>query len=70
MFVIGGAEIYRAALPHADELVLTEVELDVAGDTYFPKWERNEFVEVEREAHVAGDGTPFAFVTYRRRPAA
>ena len=68
--MIGGAEIYRAALPHADELVLTEVELDVAGDTYFPKWERDEFVEVAREAHVAGDGTPFAFVTYRRRPAA
>ena len=47
VFVIGGAEIYRAALPHADELVLTEVELDVAGDTYFPKWERDEFVEVD-----------------------
>lgn len=69
VFVIGGAEIYRAALPHADELVLTEVDLDVAGDTYFPKWERDEFVEVAREAHVAGDGTPIAYVTYRRRPA-
>jgi dihydrofolate reductase len=70
VFVIGGAEIYRAALPRADELVLTEVELDVAGDTYFPTWNRDEFVEIAREGHMAADGTPFAFVTYRRRTAA
>ena len=37
VFVIGGAEIYRAALPHADELVLTEVELDVAGRHVLPE---------------------------------
>jgi dihydrofolate reductase len=70
VFVIGGAEIYRAALPYADELVLTEVELDVAGDALFPEWPREEFAEAAREAHVAADGTPFAFVTYRRRTAA
>jgi dihydrofolate reductase len=67
VFVIGGAEIYRAALPHADELVLTELELVVAGDAFFPEWPRDGFVEVAREAHVSGNGTPFAFVTYRRR---
>jgi dihydrofolate reductase len=66
VFVIGGAEIYRAALPHADELVLTEIELDVEGDTFFPEWPREELVEVSREDHVAGDGTAYAFVTYRR----
>jgi dihydrofolate reductase len=67
VFVIGGAEIYRAALPHADELVLTEVELDVAGDTLFPAWPNGDFAEAAREPHVARDGTRFAFVTYRRR---
>ena len=40
VFVIGGAEIYAAALPFADELVLTEVDLDVDGDTFFPEWDR------------------------------
>jgi dihydrofolate reductase len=69
-FVIGGAEIYAAALPHADELVLTEVELDVAGDTFFPASARDEFEEVARDRHLSADGTPFAFVTYRRRAAA
>jgi dihydrofolate reductase len=67
VFVIGGAEIYQAALPHADELVLTEVELDVGGDTLFPAWSHGDFAEAAREPHVAGDGTRFAFVTYRRR---
>jgi len=67
VYVIGGAEIYRAALPHADELVLTEVDLDVTGDAFFPEWPREEFVEVAREPRVAVDGTRLAFVTHRRR---
>jgi dihydrofolate reductase len=66
VFVIGGAEVYAAALPHADELVLTEIELDVDGDTFFPEWDRDSFEEVSREQHVAGDGTRFDFVTHRR----
>jgi dihydrofolate reductase len=66
-FVIGGAGLYADALPFADELLLTEIELDVAGDTFFPDWARAEFVEVARSAHVSEDGTPFAFVAYRRR---
>lgn len=36
VWVIGGAEIYRAALPFATELQVTEVDLDVAGDTVAP----------------------------------
>ena len=68
VFVIGGAQIYAAALPLADELALTEIELTVAGDTVFPSFDPEEFREVAREANVAADGTPFAFVTYARRP--
>lgn len=64
--VIGGGELFAEALPLADELVLTELELEVAGDTFFPTWDRHEFVEIAREEHVAADGTRFAFTTYRR----
>jgi dihydrofolate reductase len=67
VFVIGGAELYASALPLADELVLTEVDADVEGDTFFPAFERSDFVEVAREPHTGSDGTPFAFVTYERR---
>jgi dihydrofolate reductase len=66
VFVIGGAELYAAALPHADELLLTEIDLEIAGDTFFPEWSRDGLVEVSREERVSADGTPFAFVTYER----
>ena len=65
VFVIGGAEIYAGALPYADELVLTEIDLGVQGDTFFPEWDPAAFEEVSREARVAADGTAFAFVTHR-----
>ena len=66
VFVIGGAEIYTAALPHADELILTEIDVGVEGDTVFQLWDRDAFEEVSREESVAADGTPLAFVRYRR----
>ena len=68
MFVVGGAEVYGAALPLADELLLTEIEAEVAGDTMFPAFDRAEFEETARERHVSENGAPFSFVTYERRP--
>lgn len=66
VFVIGGAALYAAALPLADELRLTEIDLAVDGDRFFPAWSRNEFNEVAREGHTSPDGVRFAFVTYER----
>ena len=58
-YVIGGAEIYALALPHADELALTEIDAVLDGDVFFPPWDRTRFVETSRDAR---DG--FSFVTY------
>ena len=68
LMVVGGAEIYRLALPHADRIHLTEVAGDYAGDTYFPALEPSDFRETEREVHEAGphDESAFAFVTLDR----
>jgi len=66
VFVIGGGEIYAAALPYADELLLTEIDAEIEGDTVFPRWERRAFVEIDRDEHVTADGTRFAFATYHR----
>ena len=65
--VIGGAEIYRLFLPHADRIELTEVHLNATGDTRLdplgPDW-----VEVARTSHVAeGERPAFDFVTLKRR---
>jgi len=61
-FVIGGGELYAQAVAEADELVLTEIEREIDGDTSFPRWDRTAFDEVEREHH---DG--YSFVRYRRK---
>jgi dihydrofolate reductase len=67
VFVIGGGELYAAAIDRADELRLTEIGAEHDGDTFFPSWERDVFEEVSREEHVSETGMPFAFVTYERR---
>ena len=66
-FVIGGGEVYAAALPHADELLLTEIGTVFEGpDAWFPEFASAGFAEVARAEHHSSDGTAFAFVTYRR----
>ncbi|MCL2021159.1 MAG: dihydrofolate reductase [Betaproteobacteria bacterium] len=69
MFVIGGEQIYRAALPFAQRLLLTEINLDVAGDAWFPAFSENEWQEIQREQRVSESGIAFAFVTYARNAA-
>lgn len=66
VFVIGGGELYAQALPLADDLYLTELDLEVEGDTVFPSWDRGAFVETSREPGTSAEGIRFAFVAYRR----
>ena len=65
-FVIGGGEIYAAALPFADELLLTEIDAEIEGDTFFPGFDRAQFAETSREEHESSEGIRFAFVVYDR----
>lgn len=68
VFVMGGADVYAQALPRADELALTEVDRVYDGaDAFFPPFDRSLFDEAGRRRETAADGTPIAFVTYRRR---
>ena len=71
VFCIGGGELYRAALPRADALYLTEIHRDFAGDATFPAIDRRVWRETARESHAsdAPGGFAYAFVTYRREPA-
>ena len=49
LFVIGGEQVFRAALPIADRILLTEIRLDVAGDTVFPEVEAGAWTVVSSE---------------------
>jgi dihydrofolate reductase len=66
-FVIGGAELYRHALPLAQRLELTEIGIEVDGDAFFPDFDREEWRETNREQHRAEAGYDFGFATYERR---
>jgi len=65
-FVIGGGELYRAALPHAAALVITEIHRNYEGDASFPAFDRRMWKETQRESRVAADGTRFDYVLYER----
>ncbi|HSR16133.1 MAG TPA: dihydrofolate reductase [Gemmatimonadales bacterium] len=73
VFVIGGGEIYREALPQADRLYLTVVEAEVDGDTTFPPYASGDWALESEEYHPADDrhAWPFTIRIYRRiaRPA-
>jgi dihydrofolate reductase len=63
-FVIGGRQLFEESLPIAAGLVMTEIQRDYPGDTWFPKYDRSRWRESQRERHVAEDGTKFDFVLY------
>ena len=66
VMVIGGAEIYRAALAKAQRIELTEVHRPFEGDAVF-SFEREAWREVTREEHVTPDGLSFSYVTLTRK---
>jgi dihydrofolate reductase len=53
--IIGGAMLYREAFPRATRLILTEVQRDVDGDTYFPPWDEADWQETARSAGETED---------------
>ena len=66
VFVIGGAELYALALPHADQLELTEIDAAFDGDVFFPDWPRAQFRLAESEARTSTDGIGYHFNRYER----
>ena len=50
IFVIGGQSIYETFLPISTKMYLTFINIEVSGDTFFPKWDKNEWEEVSRES--------------------
>jgi dihydrofolate reductase len=66
-FIIGGAELYQDALKYANQLYITEVDLAVAGDAFFPAIDLSEWQETSREEHTSAQGLLFNYVTYMRK---
>lgn len=68
LFICGGEEVYRQALPQADRMVLTRVEAEPEGDTHFPEPDRTQWRLASRDDHGADERNPHAhsFETYVR----
>lgn len=66
-WVIGGAELFRLALPRARVVEATEIGAEFDGDAFAPDL-GPEWAEAARERHQSPAGLPFDFVTYRRAP--
>ncbi|GLY30251.1 dihydrofolate reductase [Kineosporia sp. NBRC 101731] len=66
IWVIGGGAVYAEYLPAADQLVVTEVDLAPAGDTYAPET-GSEWVPEPGDWLESRTGTRYRFITYRRR---
>jgi dihydrofolate reductase len=69
-FVIGGAEVFRLALPLANRLYLTQIDVEIPGDTYFPKYDATQWRLVEQSHHALDEKNPFpmTYLRYERRP--
>ena len=69
VFIIGGAQIYKQALPIADRIYLTVIDKEYEGDTSFPEIDYSTWNEISREEHSSGEEFehPFAFITLERK---
>lgn len=65
IMIIGGAEIYRAALCYVKCIYLTEIHRSISGDTFFPQFNRDAWIEMERQGPFQDEqsGLTYSFVT-------
>ena len=70
IMVVGGAQLYAQAIPLADRMYLTELELDAEGDAWFPDFDRSSWHEISRERHEATEdnGFPYSFTVLEAIP--
>ena len=69
VMIVGGAEIFKQALPGASRIYLTIIDNEFDGDTYFPEWNESEWQETASEAHKSDEKNPYEyrFVVFERR---
>ena len=67
LFVIGGGRVYASALPIADRIIMTEVELSPPADIFFPSPDPTDWQETSRVPATSVNGTRYSIITYARR---
>lgn len=68
LMLIGGAQLYALALPQAERLYLTRVQISPEGDAWFPQYDQADWQLASSDAHEAGENTPaHTFELWTRR---
>ncbi len=69
VFIIGGGEIYNLSIPFLDRLYLTEVDLEVKGDIYFPELDPDKWTLSSEEAHKSDEKNEhnYTFKVFNRK---
>lgn len=69
IFVIGGAEIFKEVLQHADKLYLTMIHHQFEGDTFFPVFDIDKWELESREIGLKDEKNPYEyeFLIYKRK---
>ncbi|WXU00584.1 MAG: Dihydrofolate reductase type 3 [Catillopecten margaritatus gill symbiont] len=61
VMIMGGASFYEQMLPTIDRLYITQIEGTFEGDAHFPKFNRDDFIEVFRESHTPDEKNKHAY---------
>ncbi len=69
VFIIGGEAVYREFIDVADQLYITEIALDTAGDTFFPAWDPQAFTLISSQEGILDEKNvfPHTFYVYQRK---
>lgn len=62
LFIIGGEDIYQQCLSFADELYITQVDVEVEGDRHFPEVENTQWSLVKESIYSADEKNPYNMV--------
>ncbi len=65
IYISGGVRLYEEALPIIEKMYITEINLDIEGDTYFPSFDKSQFTKEINQ--ISNDDIPYSYVTYTKR---
>tara|TARA_B100001057_G_scaffold117986_1_gene116548 strand:- start:4592 stop:5098 length:507 start_codon:yes stop_codon:yes gene_type:complete len=61
VFIIGGGEIYKLGLRYVDKIYITEIYAEIEGNTFFPKWKKDDWIEISRISHPKDERHKYSF---------
>ncbi len=61
VMIIGGGQMYEQALPFADRMILTLVDCDPEADTWFPEWQRDNWLQVSVRSETPNEQNPYGY---------